>query len=578
MMQFPEPLRALARPSAEAFALGALLFVTRFLLQASLAPQVDQECHIGGIAVDLLAHGVRFPLLSYAPNEYDNGSFVNGALAALSFTVFGRSVLALKLVTHAFVTVGAFATLSLLRTCLDELGWTGRRERALAIAALIIGLALAPRFVAMMSMYAVGNHVEGAAIDVTLLAIFAGRAHARSPARTVAFWALVGAALYVNKGTILVIPVLAVGELAIGWHQPRRLAAAASGLVLGVAPEIDVVIHRHARGWQSIAEKASRGSEGFPASMIDGIVWGADRRTELLVLWAIALVVGLALAWRTRSVALRCVVGLALLHLAALGVMSQGGPDQYTLYGHPTIVVLVALVVGLVAARAPRRSELAGLGALAFVAVAHRPSSLRWDGDVVADLWRDRAGAACSWRFAEGFGREHGLAPGDRTREEHELARCRTLSEREQVASCIGGMSRELHWRRGQHVAPVPPASFDPVEAREYAYWYGTHRDGDTRDCADFEEPSLRETCIDAVRLDCLVFADLYMRIVTGERSGRPNCEIAEPPIDGFWGSMRRSFMSREPGRLVVAPDVGETDPSGCAPMLSECYPSVSPR
>ena len=55
-----------------------LLFVTRFVARAHLVPQTDQECYIGGIAVDVLAHGVRFPLLVYAPNEYDNGSFFSG--------------------------------------------------------------------------------------------------------------------------------------------------------------------------------------------------------------------------------------------------------------------------------------------------------------------------------------------------------------------------------------------------------------------------------------------------------------------------------------------------------------------
>src|SRR5262245_24808144 len=106
------------RCAAEFLGFALLLFVTRFIARGSFVPLMDQECHIGGIAVDVLAHGVRFPLLVYAPNEYDNGSFFSGVLAALAFTLLGRNVLALKLVTHAITAAGAVATLWLLRGCL----------------------------------------------------------------------------------------------------------------------------------------------------------------------------------------------------------------------------------------------------------------------------------------------------------------------------------------------------------------------------------------------------------------------------------------------------------------------------
>jgi len=207
-------IRSVARVSAELAGLAILLFVTRFVMRSHLIPLMDQECHIGGIAVDVLAHGVRFPLLAYAPNEYDNGSFFSGLLAAASFALLGRSVLALKLVTHLISAAGAVGALWLLRGCLDELGVTSRRTRWAATAALVIGIAFAPRVVTLCSMYAVGNHAEGSAIDVILLALFSRLVRTRSAARTVAFWALVGFALYLNKGTLLVIPVLGLAEIA----------------------------------------------------------------------------------------------------------------------------------------------------------------------------------------------------------------------------------------------------------------------------------------------------------------------------------------------------------------------------
>src|SRR5437588_9647735 len=104
--------------------MAALLFLTRFVARSHLIPLSDQECHVGGVAVDVLAHGIRFPLCAYAPNEYDNGTLFSGLLAALSFSVLGRNVLALKLTTHLIAAAGAVAALWLLRGCLEELGLT----------------------------------------------------------------------------------------------------------------------------------------------------------------------------------------------------------------------------------------------------------------------------------------------------------------------------------------------------------------------------------------------------------------------------------------------------------------------
>src|SRR5205823_11165900 len=115
---------------------------------------------------------IRFPLCAYAPNEYDNGTLFSGLLAAVSFSVLGRSVLALKLTTHLIAAAGAVAALWLLRGCLEDLGLTSRRARWTATAVLIASIALAPRVVTLSSMYAVGNHAEGSAIDTILLALF----------------------------------------------------------------------------------------------------------------------------------------------------------------------------------------------------------------------------------------------------------------------------------------------------------------------------------------------------------------------------------------------------------------------
>src|SRR5262245_13540521 len=147
-----EPARRVVRATAFFAALAALLFLTRFVLRADLLPQADETCHIGGVAVEVDAHGVRFPAVVYGQNEHDNGSLPSGMLGALAFALFGRSVLVLSLVTHAFWSAGALAALYLLLRCLDELGLRARAARWPALAALLIALLFAPRVVTMVTL------------------------------------------------------------------------------------------------------------------------------------------------------------------------------------------------------------------------------------------------------------------------------------------------------------------------------------------------------------------------------------------------------------------------------------------
>ncbi len=581
-----------ARLLVELAAFAGLLFLTRFVARGHLISQMDQECYIGGIGVDVLAHGVRFPLLTYAPNEYDNGSFLSGVFAAISFALLGRSVLALKLVTHFFSAAGAVATLWLLRGCLQELGLTSRLVRWAAGATLVIALALAPRIVTLCSMYAVGNHAEGSAIDTLLLALFARRLHARSAARTMAFWALVGLALYINKGTVLVIPVLGAVEIALAWRSRRRLLAALGGFALGVLPELLVIAQREGMGWATMVSKAERNSRAFPQSFIDALLFLGEYRIELLAAWALALCVGITLLFRSvrrcrqadpaaaPPVNLGLAVGVTCLHLAALTVMAKGGLDAYEIYGYPTLVVLVSVMVASGCAHAVTRwgqgaGAVAGAGAIALTLAAYRPDAFTWNFGRVAALWRDQAGAACSWRFGEGFEREqeYGLAPPGRSREQHAIARCRLLSEPVQVLDCIGGIARELNWRQGGKVDGAPPAELDADERRAYAYYYGTHRAGKSAPCREFESPDLSADCVAAVQLECLLFADLYTRVIFGRDLGRPQCAVPEPPLDGIWAALRAELLTRAAGSGPnLTGDLMDKDFAACQPVFEACY------
>ncbi len=565
---------------AEYLALAGLLFLTRFVARGHLALRTDQECHIGGIAVDVMAHGIRFPFAAYSPNEYDNGSFFSGLLTAVSFRVLGQSVLSLKLVTHAIATGGTLAALWLLRRCLDDLGVTRPLERWTAIAALVIAAALGPRLVTMVSMYGVGNHAEGTAIDVVLMALFVWRLRSPSKLSAAVRWALVGLALYVNKGTVLVLPVLTFAEIFRARRSPGRLVAAGAGLMMGALPEILVIVQRHGLGWATITGKAERNSGGFPGSFLGSVAMLGEHRIELLGVWALAIGVALVSAFRSRSAPLGILLGFLGFHMAALTVMAQGGLDAYAVYAYPTLVVLFAVTVALsirgVASRwGGRASVWAACAAMVLTAVLYRPEVVTWDTGPASALWHEREGAACSWRFAEGFGREYRQSPSqaDGTRDDHVIERCRSLSD-DQGVDCIGGVARELHWRRGGRVTSgEPPAQLDERERRAYAFHYGIHRRGEVAPCGDFTSADLQATCADAVRLDCLVFGDLYSRIATGRGFGQPRCTVAAPPMHGYWESMRRDLITRGPGVGANLNQAGgDLELAGCQAIFEQCY------
>ncbi len=589
-------LRAL-RLTAEFLGFAVLLFVVRFIGRGYLVPEMDQECHIGGIAVDVLAHGIRFPLLAYAPNEYDNGSFFSGLLAALSFSVFGRNLLALKLVTHAISAAGAVAALSLLRACLAELRLTDRLVRAVAIAILVYGFAMAPTLVTALSMYAVGNHPEGAAINTILLAWFAYRVRTRSAASTAVIWAAVGVALYLNKGAVLVIPVLAAAELLAARRRWGRLAAALAGLVIGALPELLVTWQRHGLGWANIADKAERNSRMFPQAFLDSIAALADHRIALLIVWGAALGVGIALLRSTtrrstsparppgtapdRPIVLGLVLFVTCLHLLMLMAMARLGTDPYAIYAFPTLAVLHAVLVATAVDYASRRWGRTGaaLAAVAFVGltlVSYPPFELQFSTRKAEALWHNQRGAACAWRFAEGFEREqrYGLAPPGRTAEQHAIERCRSLSEPDLVLDCIGGIGRELNWRQNRRVGGEPPTGLTAHERRAYAYHYGTHRKGDVAACGDFASAELRAECAAAVQLECLVFADHFTRAIERVGLEHPRCDVPPPPMNTYWAAMRDEFLARSAGATPDLSRVGGEDTLllDCEPILRACY------
>ena len=588
--------RTAARLLAELAGFAVLLFITRFVARGHLITHTDEMCHVGAIAVDVLAHGIRFPLLAYAPVEYNNGSLFSGLLVAVFFSLFGRSVLVLKLVPHLITAGGAVASLWLLRGCLEELGLTGHRVRWVATATLVIAIALAPLVVTAESMATIGfgSPAEGTPINTILLALFASRPHLRSAARTAALWTLAGFAFYLNKGTLLILPVLCAAELALAWPSRRRLAAAFGGFVLGELLDL-LALSRRSIGWPDIFATAQRRAGDFPFGFIDSVTTLADNRFELVVLWAMALGVGIALLVRSLMrlrrrgwhgsdaglpVSLALVVAVAWLHLFVLSVMAQGGFDGYAVYGYPTLTVLVAVLIAVLYSRA---ASLWGESAAAWIGVAmmaallvfHRPDAISSGLPTIAALWRNEAGAACSWHLAESFEREHQyrLAPPGRTREQHAIERCRSLSEPAQILDCICGIARTMHSRRTDKVQGEPPAELSDAERRAFAYCYGIHQAGNVRHCDHFTSPALAAECVAAVHLECLILADINTRFFTGSLLSRPQCPIPPPPMDGYWSAARLDLLARTGG---VGPHIdrwlGREGIARCGPVFAACY------
>lgn len=601
--------RTALRLIGEWSAFAILLFVVRFFLRGHLVPQLDEECTIGGAAVEILAHGIRFPLPAYAPNDYENGFFYSALLAAASFAALGRNVLTLKLPTHLIASIGAVATVWLLRSCLDEQRLSARSARWTAIAVLIVATALSPREVALFQTWNVGlgSHAEGVAIDMVLLAWFARRGARWTPVRTAWFWLLVGLAVHVNRGVLVLLPVLASAEWRLARSSPGRIAAIAGGLLLGSVPEL-VAMTRAATGsggWATLGSKLATNARSFPSAFVLDLLALADHRIELLATWLFALAFGLTSMRSARGrgspgdlaappTALGMTLGFLLLHLAGLAVMAQGGIDNYALHIHPPLVVLTGLLAGWLCSAAGKRwGTRAGIGAgaaiVAIAAAVHRPDALTPSLERLSAWWGKRDSAACSWRLGEAFVRVQGadavsramfgtaaLSGRDResqlVRERRAVELCRSLSETPQVLDCIGGVGRDSHFGSGP-IGGEPPAELSDVERRAYAFYFGVRTGGDLAPCDEFREPTWRRECRAAVRLDCLIRIDIATRFASGRPLGRPRCDVPEPPMAGYWAEMRSDLLARPAGAAPETPrELRDGGARGCAVAIDSCY------
>ncbi len=581
-----------------------VLFIARYMARGHLALCIEEECSGGGVAVEVLAHGVRYPLSVYAQNTYDNGSFVSGLVTAALFSVFGRRALTFKLEPLIVSAAAAVAILALVALCLRELQITDRRARRAGFAAAVIGIVIAPRYATIFSMIGIGpgSHIEGAAVETIVLALFAWRVHRRSVAETAALWVVIGALFWLNRGMIFILPVLAAMQLVV---SRRRLAAAIAmlvGFAVGVTPDWIAMAAGHDSGWHDLIWKFQQRLQMMPRPFVESMVLFGDGRIELLGSWALALAAATALCvryWRSsagadgtggatcegtgcagRPVILTLLVGVTWYSLAVLLVVAVGGVDPYALHLLAPITVLVASVVGWlcawVTARWGERSGVvAAFATMAAMLCAYRPDALSWEVQPVQALWHDETGAVCSYRFGEGFMRRRDeYWQGRWTAEgvQDAIAGCRSLSEREQVLDCIGGTT--YLWLRVRELETVGmlPAGLDDDEARAFAYYFGIRNN---TECDGFGDRTLQDACKAAARLACLVQADRAMRIASGRYLGRPHCDIQEPPMQAFWAARRVELLNRpagSPADVAMFADEKSGTESTCLAAYRDCY------
>ena len=603
------PVSRYARTAASIGGLTALfvvvLFVARYVARSHLALCVDEEC-LGGVAVEVLAHGVRYPLAVYAENNYDNGFFVSGLITAALFSVFGRRVLVFKLEALIASAAAAVATLALVSACLRELQITDRRARGAAFATVFVGIVIAPRLVTAFSMIGagLGTHIEGAAVETILLALFAWGVRTRSVVQTATFWVAVGVAFWLNRGMVFILPVLAAMQVVASRRRLTDAIAMVGGFAVGVTPDWIAVAAGHRSGWDDSIWKIQERMRMMPRPFLEAMALFGDGRIELLGSWAVALAVATALCiryWRSppgaeratgaegegavadragRPVILTLLVGVTWYSLALLFVVAQGGGDPYSMHLLGPITVIVAVVIAWFCARVAARwgehsGAVAAVVAVAAMLFVYRPDALSWDVEPVAALWRDQIGAVCSYRFGEGFMRRqdeywqgHWTAAGV----QQAIAGCRSLSERSQVLDCIGGVT--YVWLRVRELESVGmvPAGLDDDEARAFAYYFGIRNNSE---CDGFGDRTLQDACNAAGRLSCLVQADKVMRIVSGRYLGRPRCDIPEPPMQAYWAARRKELLARpaasQAGVEMFTDEKSPTDTT-CRTVYRECY------
>lgn len=544
-------------------AIGLALFAARILFMPDIPDVSPETCHSGAIASELLDHGIRFPLLAYTPESYENGIIVEGFLTVPFFQLFGRNLLALKLLAHVFATVSTLMGFALLERALD---WRAVRDgaRSLARWCYFLLMVLAPSVFTFKMLDALGDHNEGTALAMVLLVLLVRRIERPTTIRLVALWLTAGIFAVWERGTLMVVLIAGLHELTAAarsralWTRPFL----AVGLFLiGYAPGFYISIVRGFSDAEAIAGKFSLRS---PFLGIVDFLTKSWIRPLFVFLFLGACVDWMATGWRQRrdNAVAMCLAGFALLHVVLVGLTGRTN-GFYHLYSFFVMAIPPAIWSARLGNFLSHRFALplpaTGLMLSVVLVLGLRPE-LRLDLGRLQSLHRDDAQAACYWRFGRAFGQfTHDPAAAAKL--------CRSL-----------GTGGALECMSGLAYASVTAADAQLQSSEErlaLSFGYGRsecHGSRQEHPCASLSAPEERHACESGSRWECLFFLDMERRVLDGRLLSRPTCDVSVPFV-GFESRVRDRWFARQ----VLPGPAGPVHDRNCQAILAPCLGRVAP-
>jgi len=559
------------RKALVAFLLFVALAVLRLVVQGTVSSTVTtEECHTGGMAQEILAHGFALPFGAYTPEVYENGIVLQGFAAAAFFASIGPSVLTLRVLALLVSWIGLLLTWSLAKRTGNTLGMDAERAQWSLLAVCLLMTGLAPGLLGWHSTYALGGHNEGKVLTLALLWLFALRIESPTAARRASLWLCLGLFAFAHKGTLMVAAIAGIHELVAVTRRntrPRQLLIEAAAFGIGAIPLVLRSSGSQMRDWQFVASKFQ-----MPLSQIPRHAWNLLCMTydnNLLLLAIVALTLGWVLraGWQRRAALPIALVSYVLLNWL---VAAPTRSPSYRLYSYPVAIALVSVALthalGWVAQRGKLPAWSQPLLAALVTLVILMPRS-EWRPRTIAELANNHEMAVCTWRFGRGFLSHWNFD------DSVALQKCRTL-EGDAALGCIAGLSREL----AQMNQPrLPPDSLNAKEVSAWAFGLGLtggHPLG-TR-CSFLPDTAERATCEGAFRLDCLAGLDPPLRILHQTALPRPRCDLRNPPYGGFYRGLREDLLQRttaadRPEVRSVFATLGIGDDYPCIESLRAC-------
>lgn len=555
-------------------AVALALALARMVLRGQLLVLTNEECHTGGVALEVLRHGLRFPLGAYTPEFYENGIVIQGLLAVPFVAAFGPTLLALKLLSLCVSTAQALLGLSLVRAVARELDPEAKTSSAVAQVAWLALFALGPPMFTYKAMDALGDENEAVTLSLAILLGYL-RALGRRDAWRAALFFGAGLAAFWQKGTLLATAVVGLHAIAraVKGRDPRAaLGRDAIAFATGMVPAVVAAQRTGLRDVGTVAEKFSFGAE-LLQRMLGGLA-------QFILIPPLALAVLAAwVAWgrwlkRLRGLdsAVTLLASYVFAHLALMPFLLGEGHVDYFQYGYPLWIVPVAVGVTRAGAAAARRRHVSPRwGAAAAGALAALIAFPIVDVRLARDWARLRQPGlgACAWRFGRAF-----LHANDDRRDE--AARwCRRLDGRDAL-DCVSGLGFEAGREPDRMRATLP---FDGTSEERLAFAFGAGRMAASRRegiaaCAAFTDAPERDACERGFAWDCVLFTDLFVSLLTQRRMPRVACEIPDPGVGPFEQAAVEQWRRRPTGRGPdLASQRGYAD-WACRPVIDRCFPS----